>query len=297
MSKRGASILVVDDEREIVRALRRSLSAHGFTVLTASSGEEAVRVVSQQRPDLLLLDLLLPGVSGLEVCRQVRAVSNVPIIVLSVKDAERDKVEALDLGADDYVAKPFGMKEVLARVRVALRRVAQPPAWGQKFFLDGKLSGGALLDLHIHDTDFIQFCFGRPLSVFSTGFSKVSGAIDHVVTQYQVASGACVSAEGSWAMTEGFGFQMSYTAVFENATADYDIARGADALKLFEKGKEPRALGLSGQDGYLGELKYMLECVRSGTPPSTVTPQDGVSAVEICEAEERSVNSGKIVGL
>ena len=78
MSKRGASILVVDDEREIVRALRRSLSAHGFTVLTASSGEEAVRLVSQQRPDLLLLDLLLPGMSGLEVCRQVRAVSNVP---------------------------------------------------------------------------------------------------------------------------------------------------------------------------------------------------------------------------
>ena len=177
------------------------------------------------------------------------------------------------------------------------RRVAQPPAWGRKFFLDGNLSGGALLDLHIHDTDFVQFCFGRPLSVFSTGFSKVSGAIDHVVTQYQVASGACVSAEGSWAMTEGFGFQMSYTAVFENATADYDIARGADALKLFEKGKEPQALRLSGQDGYLGELKYMLECVRSGTPPSTVTPQDGASAIEICEAEERSVNSRKIVGL
>ena len=98
-------------------------------------------------------------------------------------------------------------------------------------------------------------------------------------------------------MTEGFGFHMAYTAIFENATADYDIARGADALKLFEKGKEPRALGLSGQDGYLGELKYMLECVRSGTPPSTVTPQDGASAVEICEAEERSVNSRKIVSL
>ena len=177
------------------------------------------------------------------------------------------------------------------------RRVAQPPAWGQKFFLDGKLSGGALLDLHIHDTDFIQFCFGRPLSVFSTGFSKVSGAIDHVVTQYQVASGASVSAEGSWAMTEGFGFQMSYTAVFEHATADYDIARGADALKLFEKGKEPRALRLNGQDGYFGELKYMLECVRSDTPPGTVTPQDGVSAVEICEAEERSVTSRTIIEL
>ncbi len=188
--------------------------------------------------------------------------------------------------------KPYG-RLLAAR----FRRVAQPPAWGQKFFLDGKHSGGALLDLHIHDTDFVQFCFGRPLAVFSTGFSKVSGAIDHVVTQYQVASAAAVSAEGSWAMTEGFGFQMSYTAIFERATADFDIARGADALKLFEKGKEPQALRFSGQDGYFGELKYMLDCVRSGAPPSTVTPQDGVSAVEICEAEELSVNRRSIVAL
>ena len=82
MSKRGASILVVDDEREIVRALRRSLNAHGFTVLTASNGEEAVEMFSQQRPDLMLLDLLLPGMSGLEVCRRVRMTSNLPIIVL-----------------------------------------------------------------------------------------------------------------------------------------------------------------------------------------------------------------------
>ena len=188
--------------------------------------------------------------------------------------------------------KPYG--RVLG---ARFRRVAQPPAWGQKFFLDGKRSGGALLDLHIHDTDFVQFCFGRPQSVFSSGFTKVSGAIDHVVTQSQVASGASVSAEGSWAMTEGFGFQMSYTAIFERATVDYDIARGADALKLFEKCKDPRTLRLSREDGYRGELKYMLQCVRSGKPPSTVTPQDGVSAVEICEAEERSVTSGRSVGL
>src|SRR5438552_2376273 len=171
------------------------------------------------------------------------------------------------------------------------RRVAQPPAWGQKFFLNGNLSGGALLDLHIHDTDFIQFCFGRPLSVFSTGFSKISGAIDHVVTQYQVASGASVSAEGSWAMTEGFGFHMAYTAIFENATADYDIARGADALKLFEKGKEPRALRLSGQDGYLGELKYMLECVRSCTTPIKVSTQAGVRVVANSEAVDTASKS------
>ncbi len=140
MSRNGAVILVVDDEIEIVRALHRALTAHGYTVLTASSGEEAVDLVAKERPDLVLLDLLLPGLSGLEVCRQVRAESNVPIIVLSVKDAERDKVEALDLGADDYVAKPFGMDEVLARVRVALRRAVQPPSGAEPRFQAGLLS-------------------------------------------------------------------------------------------------------------------------------------------------------------
>ena len=109
MSKSGAHILVVDDEIEIVRALQRSLTAHGYMVFVARSGEEAIEMLARQHPDLLLLDLLLPGMSGLEVCRQVRAASNMPIIVLSVKGAEHDKVEALDLGADDYVAKPFGM--------------------------------------------------------------------------------------------------------------------------------------------------------------------------------------------
>jgi two-component system KDP operon response regulator KdpE len=154
MSKRGASILVVDDEREIVRALKRSLSAHGFTVITASNGEEAIEMFSEQRPDLMLLDLLLPGISGLEVCRRVRKISNVPIIVLSVKDAEHDKVEALDLGADDYVAKPFGMKEVLARVRVAIRRVAQMPSGTEPRFQAGPLSVDfALRRVQVHERE------------------------------------------------------------------------------------------------------------------------------------------------
>jgi two-component system, OmpR family, KDP operon response regulator KdpE len=139
MSKQGASILVVDDEREIVRALQRSLAAHGYKVFTAGSGEEAIEAVARHRPDLLLLDLLLPGMSGLEVTRRVRERSNVPIIVLSVKEAERDKVEALDSGADDYVAKPFGMNEVLARVRVALRHVAQVQTGADPRFQAGPL--------------------------------------------------------------------------------------------------------------------------------------------------------------
>ena len=140
MNKHGATILVVDDEQEVVRALRRSLSAHGYMVLVATSGEEAMEVVSQKRPDLLLLDLLLPGMSGLEVCRKIRESSNVPIIVLSVKDSERDKVEALDLGADDYVAKPFGINEVLACIRVALRRVARPLNGAAPCYQTGPLS-------------------------------------------------------------------------------------------------------------------------------------------------------------
>jgi two-component system KDP operon response regulator KdpE len=128
MTKQGAHILVVDDEREIVRLLSRSLIAHGYTIFIARSGEEALKELAQHRPDLILLDLMLPGISGLEVCRQIRKTSNIPIIILSAKEAERDKVEALDLGADDYIPKPFGMDEVLARIRVALRHVAQVQA-------------------------------------------------------------------------------------------------------------------------------------------------------------------------
>lgn len=139
MSKSGARILVVDDEVEITRALQRSLTAHGFEVFTASDGGEALEHIAHYRPDLMLLDLGLPGMSGLEVCRQVRAQSALPIIVLSVKDTERDKVQALDLGADDYVSKPFGIDEVLARVRVALRHTAQVQTGTEPIFVLGEL--------------------------------------------------------------------------------------------------------------------------------------------------------------
>ena len=171
MSKRGASILVVDDEREIVRSLRRVLSAHGYTVLSVSSGEEALEVVAQHRPDLVLLDLLLPGMSGLEVCRRMRAASNVPIIVLSVKDTERDKVEALDLGADDYVAKPFGLEEVLARVRVALRHTVQPPSDAETRFRAGPLS----VDFALRQV----LVEGREVKLTPTEFDLLKAFISH----------------------------------------------------------------------------------------------------------------------
>ncbi|MBV9258751.1 MAG: response regulator transcription factor [Ktedonobacteraceae bacterium] len=127
MSKPGARILVVDDEIEIIRALQRNLVAHGYKAFPARSGEDAIDIFQQHRPDLVLLDLMLPGMSGLEVCRWIRTTSNTPIIVLSVKGAEKDKVQALDAGADDYILKPFGMNEVLARIRAALRHAARVP--------------------------------------------------------------------------------------------------------------------------------------------------------------------------
>ncbi|MGZ8595513.1 MAG: response regulator [Actinomycetota bacterium] len=115
-------VLVVDDEPQIRRAMRTSLGAHGYDVETVGTGEEAVVAVAERGPELVLLDLGLPDLDGTEVIRRVRSFSEVPIIVLSVRDRQADKVAALDAGADDYVTKPFGVEEVLARLRAALRR-------------------------------------------------------------------------------------------------------------------------------------------------------------------------------
>jgi two-component system, OmpR family, KDP operon response regulator KdpE len=115
-------ILVVDDEPQITRVLRTSLSAQGYDIRVANSGEMALEIMKDWSPNMIITDLSMPSVDGIELCRRVRAVSQVPILVLSVRDQERQKVEALDAGADDYVTKPFGMNELLARVRANLRR-------------------------------------------------------------------------------------------------------------------------------------------------------------------------------
>jgi two-component system KDP operon response regulator KdpE len=125
MSTPGPHILVIDDEPQILRALRTILQERRFRVTTASRGEEGLALAAANPPDLIILDLGLPDMSGLEVCQQLRAWTQAPIIVLSVRDAERDKVAALDRGADDYLTKPFGIEELLARIRVSLRHAAQ----------------------------------------------------------------------------------------------------------------------------------------------------------------------------
>src|SRR5881396_3193953 len=119
-------VLVVDDEPQITRVLKTVLTSQGYQVQTAAEGESALSSFTDWRPELVITDLFMPHMDGLELCRRIRAVSNVPIIVLSVKGEERTKVEALDSGADDYVTKPFGIDELMARVRAALRRSGGP---------------------------------------------------------------------------------------------------------------------------------------------------------------------------
>ncbi len=118
-------VLVIDDEPQILRALRTILAEHKFRVTTASTGEEGLTLAAANPPDVVILDLGLPRMSGLEVCARLREWTQVPVIVLSVREAEHDKVLALDKGADDYLTKPFGIDELLARIRVALRHSAQ----------------------------------------------------------------------------------------------------------------------------------------------------------------------------
>jgi two-component system KDP operon response regulator KdpE len=120
----AANILVVDDEPQIRRVLRSTLSTQGYVITEAKTGEQALESLRRERPDLVLLDMNMPGMGGVETCREIRRGFDAPIIMLTVRNAERDKVAALDAGADDYVVKPFGIEELLARIRAALRRFA-----------------------------------------------------------------------------------------------------------------------------------------------------------------------------
>ena len=149
-------ILVVDDERQITRVLSRGLTAKGYEVHVAADGEGALQTFSDWHPDLVVTDLSMPNVSGLELCRQLRAFSEVPIIVLSVKGEERTKIEALDAGADDYVTKPFGIDELLARIRATLRRAPVAEDKGRNVLHAGHFGGWVCAYPHadgVHGSD------------------------------------------------------------------------------------------------------------------------------------------------
>jgi two-component system KDP operon response regulator KdpE len=133
-------ILVIDDELQILRAMRTILTEKQFKITTASRGEEGLTLAAASEPDLIILDLGLPDMDGVEVCTRLREWTQIPIIVLSVRDSERDKVAALDQGADDYLTKPFGIEELLARVRVALRHSARTQGSQSKVVKAGSLT-------------------------------------------------------------------------------------------------------------------------------------------------------------
>ena len=117
-----AKILVVDDDPQIRRVMKATLVGHSYEVIEARTGEDALEALPQEMPNLVLLDMNMPGMGGLETCRAIRSGTDIPVIILSVRNTEKDKVAALDAGADDYVTKPFGIEELLARIRAALRR-------------------------------------------------------------------------------------------------------------------------------------------------------------------------------
>jgi predicted dehydrogenase len=173
----------------------------------------------------------------------------------------------------------------------SFRRISVRPTWGAA----ASHPGGALLDMHIHDTDFVYYLFGRPHQVFSDGVIARRGAIDHVVTQYIYRRGPSIYAEGSWLAAHGF--NMSFTLHCERATLDYDFQRGPAALRLSVSGKAFRTVPLPGTDGYQGEIRHFIDCIRRGRPSRVVTAKDALAALEICEAETKSARTGALVKL
>jgi two-component system KDP operon response regulator KdpE len=169
MTENPLRVLVVDDERAIRRFLHTSLTAHGYTVFEASTGQEALAAVVGDRPDLIILDLGLPDLDGIEVTRQLREWTKTPIIVLSVREEEAAKVAALDVGADDYLTKPFGMAELMARIRVALRHADQPA--GEPVFEVG--------DLHVDRARRLVSVAGEPIVLTPTEYDLLRVLVQH----------------------------------------------------------------------------------------------------------------------
>lgn len=172
-------VLVVDDEVQIRRFLRISLEAGGYHVYEAGTGKEAILIAAKVRPDLLILDLGLPDIDGLAVVKQVREWTKMPIIILSVRDADSDKVAALDAGADDYLTKPFSTEELLARLRVALRHTQPEP--DQRAFTTG--------DLHIDLTRRLVTLRGESVKLTPTEYALLRLMVQHagrVLTHRQI---------------------------------------------------------------------------------------------------------------
>jgi predicted dehydrogenase len=259
--------------------------------------------------DVDVVDICLPTPQHLEVVTAALASGK---HVLCEKPMARTLADGQAIAAAAAKAKGFFMpamcmrfwgewewlKQVVEEKRfgevrsATFRRAASTPGG---WFRDARLSGGAILDLHVHDVDFIYHLFGKPKAVFSRGYSQQTSEIDHIVTQYLYDSPAVVSAEGSWAMADGFGFKMQLAMNFDRATVDFEYGRD-NPLMLYQNGKaEP--VQTSRHTGYVGEIRYFVDCVKNGTRPTRVTAEDAVMGLRIIEAERHSVQSGKQISV
>jgi two-component system KDP operon response regulator KdpE len=178
---REPHILIIDDEPQILRALKTILGANHYRISTAISGEQGIALAVSQPPDIIILDLSLPDIDGIQVCEQIREWSRIPIIVLSVREKEKDKVAALDAGADDYLTKPFGIEELLARIRVALRHSEQSLGNKQTIIITGSL----VIDLARH----IVTRNGEEIRLTATEFkllAYLAANADRVITHQNI---------------------------------------------------------------------------------------------------------------
>lgn len=174
---------------------------------------------------------------------------------------------------------------------VTFTRLASQPNWSA-FYSDGAKSGGAIVDLHIHDADFVRFCFGDPISVSSTGVIGRTGAIDHVTTIYHYpGKRRHVVAEGGWDQHDGFAYRMRYVAVFERATADYELSSNERLLICREGRAEP--VELEKINGYEGQVRHIVRAIASGANKTDVTLADGLAVIELIDAERRSALEAK----
>ncbi len=177
------------------------------------------------------------------------------------------------------------------------QRLSYAPIWSwHNWFMDKNKSGGAILDLHIHDSDYVQYLFGAPKKVFSRGIKGPSKGCDHIVTNFIYSDDKVVTAEGSWTMKKGFGFEMSFNVMFERATISYDCTRTPAFKVATDKGKLiiPK---LPKNNGYMGELLHFIKAVNGKKVPIVTTPQDSLNSVKIVLAEKKSAETGRVISL
>jgi predicted dehydrogenase len=309
----GAQVVAVADPIEERRAGRKSAKGNikgqaegGHDFSTFAQYDEGLKLIAD--PDVALVDICVPTPLHGHFVRAALAAGKHVLTEkpFALTGAEADQLVEAGEKAKGVLMCALCMRfwpawvwlkqaidqQTYGKVLAAhFRRVAQHP--GVSFYCDGDACGGGILDLHVHDTDFVQYCFGMPEAVFSRGYAKPTNRIDHVTTHFLYPDVPVVVAEGGWAMARGFGFQMQYTVNFEHATAVFDIAAD-DQLKLIADG-EVSAVSVPAGMGYEHELRYLVDCITNGTRPTRADAASAARTVHLVEAEVASIAAGQPV--